>query len=305
MNKVFNFFDNTFVINRQSDEERMKATHDILYRNAIPYKRFNAITPEKSRFNHTTKEIEGCGLSHRELWKHIVQNKIKHAIILEDDISFTNNWTDDLNSSLKNLPKNWDILTLGNFGIKSVNDKYNSPFNFILYSIVSLLHIENRNARKISNFLEIPYFFTGAYAYAISYKGAKKLLRYIKNINFHIDVLIAYHSNNLNIYSITNDICYQRTEKSTINSIVTTSNIKLHFELFKNLKDDKNINYDYYMNVPVYKIQILNNHVIINGWMILLIGLCLSNRYTRSHFLRLLIISLIYKQTISNNYKTE
>jgi hypothetical protein len=73
------------------------------------------------------------------------------------------------------------------------------------------------------------------------------------------------------------DIVYQRIETSTINTTnnVTTNekrdvNLKIHLDLLDNIIDDKNIKYNYYMNVPVYKLRITKGYnVIVNGWFIL------------------------------------
>lgn len=278
------FLKNVFVINRLIDKERMEKTHDILSKNNINYSRFEAIdlsnlsSEEKKNLNyknHMTNEILGCALSHMHLWAHIVSNDLDYGVIFEDDITFKENWEQTLNIALKELPKDWDIFTLGNTGIKFKYDKYDSPFNFIFYHIITLLNIQNKkyNNEMYDN-ITIPYFFTGAYAYAISKQGAKKLLNLINDINFHIDVLISSHSDLLNIYSLNNDILYQRTENSTIavKSIQQNNKLKLHLNLFNNsFKDSKNVSYNYYMNVPVYKINLLNKEIIINGWFIIFI----------------------------------
>ena len=290
------FFKNSFVINRNCDTYRFNITNNILKSNNIKCKRFEAITPIKTINSYTTNEIEGCGMSHKALWKYIVDNKISHAVIFEDDITFVDNWKESFVQSLKTLPYNWDILTLGNFGIKNINDKYTSPFNYILFLIVTVLDIYNKKACIYNKNLSIPYFYTGAYSYAVSYKGAKKLLKYIKNINYHIDVLVSYHSNKLNIFSLNNDICYQRSEISTINN-KKNDYLKLHLELFKHIKDDKNINYDYYMNVPVYKIEFINKYLLINGWLILVVICAMFIKYTRN----ILLILFTYNNFLYQN----
>lgn len=298
MSTMNKYFRNVFVINRGVDIHRMDTTHSILSRNNIKYSRFEAIVIDKETHLNVTNEMLGCALSHINIWKKIVDNKMKNALIFEDDIMLVDDWKERLNKSMTDIPENWDILTLGNFGIKDHSDKYTSPFNFILYTIVSICNLQNKKHKKLTDNIIIPYFFTGLYGYAVSYKGAKKLLSLINNkndITFHIDVLISCKSEYLNIYSIKDDIVYQRIEDSTINTrntsvttSVTTSknknnknttlvnskrsdtrNLKIHFDLLK-LVDNKNIKYNYYMNVPVYKLRCINGYnVIVNGWLIL------------------------------------
>lgn len=302
MNK---YFKNVFVINREIDKCRMYKTHNILTRNNIKYSRFEAVVINKETDVNITNEMLGCALSHMNIWKKIVDNKMENALIFEDDIMLVDDWDEKLNKSIKDVPKDWDILTLGNFGIKERTDKYTSPFNYILYSIVSLCNLQNKKHNKITDNIVSPYFFTGLYGYAVSLKGAKKLLSLIKDvkdITFHIDVLISCKSDYLHIYSLKDDIVYQRIESSTINTntsavtstntntnpknvnnsyelsgsdISKTVNLKIHLDLLKSV-DNKNIKYNYYMNVPVYKLRCINGYnVIVNGWFIVLIIICL------------------------------
>ena len=286
---INNYFKHVFVINRKCDIERMKKTHDILVKNNIKYKRFDAVVIKEKVDSHVTNEMLGCGLSHRNIWEYIVHNKLKNVLIFEDDMFLTNDWKVHFKKAIKQLPNEWDIFTLGSFGIKQDSDKYNSPFNFIFYIIVTMLGVYNKKNKQLNDNIVIPYFFTGLYGYAVSYNGAKKLLSLINDINFHIDVLISCKSEQLNIYSLKNDIVYQRIEESTISTNATVNvkqesdlvmtpacqdiNYKIHLNIL-NIIDDKNIKYDYYMNVPVYKLRIGDEpgcNIIINGWFILIV----------------------------------
>lgn len=279
-------FKKVFVINRKSDVKRMNKTDKILRDVNINYTRFEAISFDNdvchsrhitkhgiSHSKYITDEILGCALSHINIWKLIVQNNIKSAVVFEDDIFLVKNWNKALNIALRELPHDWDIFTFGNTGIKNKIDKYDSPFNYLLYIFVNLLGIDNKkyDNEKYKN-ITIPYFYTGTYGYAISNSGARKLLSLIDDVNFHIDVLISCHSNYLNIYCMNKDIVYQRTEDSTLSIKKNKSNnFKIHLNLFDNLTDSKNVKYDYYMNIPVYKLEIKNKNIIINGWFLLIL----------------------------------
>ena len=275
-------FTNVYVINRACDVVRMKKTHNILLKNNIKYTRFPAVTIEthedlfKNKPTCVTDEMYGCGLSHLLIWQKVITEKLDHVIIFEDDIYLKKNWKSVFKKATKSIPKNWDILTLGNFGIKHKSDMYQSlPFNLIFYMIITFLNLQNKKQEYKDPYVCIPYFFTGLYGYSVSYKGAKKLLSIFKDpscINFHIDVLISKNNHLLNIYSLIDDIVYQRNEQSTINkSYVKDNTFKLNLNLFKNdMVDNKNINYNYYMNVPVLNMLIFNKYnIIINGWFIL------------------------------------
>jgi GR25 family glycosyltransferase involved in LPS biosynthesis len=283
-----------YVINRDIDVKRMSDTQNILVNNNIKFKRIKAVTIDKIEDSHLTNEIIGCALSHMKIWKKIVDDDLDNAVIFEDDMFLIDDWKNVLNKGLKELPDDWDIFTLGNFGIKNKNDIYDSPFNFIFYCIIKCLDIgcnksdsfnddKNKynfnkdkynidNKDNLKNIVK-PYFFTGLYGYAISKKGAKKLINIIKSIHdikFHIDVMISMLHKELNIYSLNKDIVYQRLEQSTINtnSVINNNRFKLHFEILNKI-DSKNIKYDYYMNVPIYKLNIAEYEFILNGWCIL------------------------------------
>jgi glycosyl transferase family 25 len=269
------YFKEIFVINRDIDTKRMMDTDRILSDNKIKYSRSEA-TVIDVRDSHLTNEIIGCALSHIKLWHKIVNENIESALIFEDDMFLTDDWNEVLQKGINDLPNDWDIFTLGNFGIKNKDDIYDSPFNFIFYCIINCLNIECET-KKISENIVVPYFFTGLYGYAVSNKGAKKLISRIKDINdikFHIDVMISMYNKELNIYSLNKDIVYQRLEESTINTntVMKNNRIKLHFEIL-NKVDTKNIKYDYYMNVPIYKFNFSKYEIVINGWFLFIIFL--------------------------------
>jgi glycosyl transferase family 25 len=123
----------------------------------------------------------GCTLSHYNTWKRIATDKsINGALILEDDIDFSLNFTEDINNIMKNHPKDFDIIFIG---------YHPSTFKYI-----------QRN--KIYNKL---YFKSlkvyGLFGYIVSKKGAEKLLN-IFPITNQIDSEIPKHFNKINAYVI-------------------------------------------------------------------------------------------------------
>jgi GR25 family glycosyltransferase involved in LPS biosynthesis len=89
--------------------------------------RWDATTPNSSEFNNYIKKIImsntelACAISHYSLWKHLVNNNIEMALILEDDILFRDGWEDILLNGIKQF-KNWDMFLLN-----SSEESY--PFN--------------------------------------------------------------------------------------------------------------------------------------------------------------------------------
>lgn len=79
--------------------------------------RWNATTPNSLEFNNYIKknnmtDVElACAISHYTLWKHLVDNNIEMALILEDDIIFRDGWKDILLNSVNQI-KNWNMFLL-------------------------------------------------------------------------------------------------------------------------------------------------------------------------------------------------
>jgi GR25 family glycosyltransferase involved in LPS biosynthesis len=108
-----------------------------------------------------TNGMIGCALSHRKCWKHIVDNKYKYAIILEDDTiinpDIINLKEDDINS---------DILLLG-----------------------TTIGCYDKKVK--------PFIFTGTFGYLITFEGAKKAL-INQLVSYHVYFALALN-NKMNI----------------------------------------------------------------------------------------------------------
>ena len=102
---------------------------------------------------------KGCLFSHLKLYKHIIENNISICTIFEDDVHFHPNWKILAPNYLKNTPKNFDIIFIGN----------------------QLDECKNINNIKPINTLSC--FCT--HAYIITLEGAKKLLTYLLKWDYH------------------------------------------------------------------------------------------------------------------------
>ena len=68
---------------------------------------------ESEDFTEKHKGKQGCMLSHLNLWKHIIDNKINVATIFEDDVRFHKEWDKYAQQYFKNTPNDYHILYLG------------------------------------------------------------------------------------------------------------------------------------------------------------------------------------------------
>lgn len=123
----------------------------------------------------------GCLLSHRILWKNLINSSDKYMIILEDDVVVDERtykyWIDKLS---KGQIGNFDVLFLGAYDGKSIpmltKIKYFSFLNGF-----------------ISNVFEDTLYCT--YGYIISKNGAKKLLKKT-NLNLPVDYWREFNKDN-------------------------------------------------------------------------------------------------------------
>jgi len=116
----------------------------------------------------------GTILSHRSIYKKILDEEIALALILEDDIEFNKELLGTL-TQLKSFEDNWEIVLLGHHAgdSRKVATRYNVWYKKKLNEKVTL--------RRPS---EIGY---GAYGYVVNLKGAGKLYKKTNTCNLPID----------------------------------------------------------------------------------------------------------------------
>jgi glycosyl transferase family 25 len=155
------------------------------------------------------KKYNNCqmaiSLSHFYAYKEI-SHKYDNGLILEDDAILSNNFTDILNKYMDQLPKNYDMLFIGDG---------------------SNLHIEKNKLIPNQNIYEkclYPTLWGGngcsrcSDSYIISKKCANKLCEYINNLNYKIKLPIdwwlnvAARDNNFNVYWAEPTIVTQGTQ---------------------------------------------------------------------------------------------
>ena len=101
------------VISLKDRPERRKHTAEIL-KNKIDFVFFDAIRPSDSDMKGQTlsRGKLGCALSHRTLWKEIVENN-RPMLILEDDIVINENFDPEKIRTILNNPELWEVVFLG------------------------------------------------------------------------------------------------------------------------------------------------------------------------------------------------
>lgn len=204
----------TFVINLDKDTERMDALHKHLVKCGLEddYERISASTGYESDMPNWMEHacpsnVNGCFASHRRCWKEIVDRNLDMALILEDDVRFTDDAPKVLKAALESLPSDFDILYLGCFG--ECGEKVSTISHVkLLHSVIGFRKVRH-SQRKDSSNLKVPIAPYGLHAYIITRICAQKLLEQ-ENIPgiCHVDMFIG-KIDNLAVYSCDPVIAYQ------------------------------------------------------------------------------------------------
>jgi len=194
-----------FVINLKTDYSRRMHMEEIATQNNLVFQYIDALDGTKMGrkelyLNYDRKsclatihrelgprEI-GCALSHRIIYKKIIDNKIEKALILEDDIEIRCN-IEKLFDELKNIPDHVECILLG-YHNEIKKDKNN------WYSIWNSIKLNDEY--KLKRFTKLAH---GAFAYYLTLSGAIKLYKATN----HLDRPIDHYTGDerfLNVYGI-------------------------------------------------------------------------------------------------------
>jgi GR25 family glycosyltransferase involved in LPS biosynthesis len=193
----------------------------------------------------------GCTMSHKKVWKKIVENNDKYAIVMEDDCVLTDSFQQDLRLVLNELiPKNPDFIYLGCFGACNDDKKYDWITLLQKYSI--FYSIKNRsNFSGIYSYVpETPF---GFHCYIISKECAKYLLRQIEKVEYQVDVTFLKHTRDLKVFASKKKLGTQfaSAEQSTQSSYVFPSSLN---SILGKHRDKNNISYSFHLNSAIFEL---------------------------------------------------
>ena len=146
----------------------------------------------------SSDEEHGIALSHINVWKHIVDNKIQTTLILEDDVYFNFDFLKKISETFHQLPHDFDMLYLSYF-IDSIDIISKIPEDF------SNFQYEEYSKDLLSVKMGL-WWLSG---YVLSYEGAKKLLKKLP-ANGPIDLWINYQFKDMNVFAVKNILIDQR-----------------------------------------------------------------------------------------------
>lgn len=270
-----NSIDKIFIINLDKDIDRLKNSYEQLdFYNIKNYERYPAIYGANLynyELNSNTTNIGkiiasnsmiGCGISHINIWKNIIKEKISKCLILEDDFIFVDDFLNKFNNIINEAPIEYDIIFLTN----------------------NIIHNKNLKLYDINQHFYKQALISQTVGYIITLNGAKKILNYINKVSYHIDVELCISSllYNFNIISVKEPLIYQTFDTSN------NTNDREYPLILEKLLIRKDINYLY--KTIILPIKSLNIDISFNIIVILLLGF-----YMFSYAIILLIFEYLYK----------
>ena len=303
-----NYIDNVYVINMDHSVDRMKKIinqeskigKSIIRIPAIVGKDLTSdeINKVGTTFckNFCTRTMIAIFLSHKKAWQTVIDNNDKYAIIMEDDCELDDNFKDELGLTLNELSivnPEWDFLYLGYIGASDPDKNYNliAKFQRLFTNNIK----SNSKNNKYSFIPESPF---GFHCYVISQKCAKKMVKLMNKVSYHVDVAFLNYSKYFSIYANTKPLAYQ---ESTPENSSQTHNFPLILNnYFDKIKCDKKITYSYYFSAPIMAIHkyTVNTYLII----LLIVALLIPQNYQNTFFLILFAYLMIELANDKRNY---
>jgi len=237
-----------------------------------------------------TKGMIGCFLAHKKVWEIVVNDKIDYAVILEDDIEFTPQFKATL-EQIQNDNLDFDVLLLSSLiGCKN-------PKNYNFLDILSKHFFKKRQYHYINEKYHIPEFFAGTQSYIITYESAKKLLKELSTVTYHVDTVLS-ESHNIKIISLNNPIIKLSLENTDLSNNSTSQYFldryfKHIFINGKNLSWLLNISL---LQIPFpYEPLIINCRFIIKVLLLLLIIIiCICFKLQKKLWIIILLLLLLF-----------
>ena len=144
----------------------------------------------------------GCSWSHQLVYKDIIKNNYKKALILEDDVVIDQETIPLLRQAFTELPADWELVYLGFAANESgpSNAFFKKAFYHLLRSFKAIKYshktINNLYPKKITEHVYKSGYHDCTHAYAITFSAAEKLLKHQTPISFFPDNLLAYAATN-------------------------------------------------------------------------------------------------------------
>lgn len=194
----------------------------------------------------------GCSMSHMRAWEEFLKSGENCALILEDDVVFEPDFTQQMHRAMEEAPADYDILALGCFGCTG---DYNL---FAVGQSIAGIRRTDSHTLQINPYVSAPSSFQGAHAYIITRQGAERCLKHLKgHVSHHIDYAIAdlLQRGLIRLYTCTPRIAFQTSSDSeNVSQNTSASHPLILTTLLKHIKVDKLVSAEYLYSVGAYRI---------------------------------------------------
>ena len=224
---MYKTFSEAIVINLERDKARWLSMQKQLKRLQIQPIRLNAVDgrllDNKEIHKRTSLFGEyflspstiGSALSHQAAWSWIIENERSYALILEDDAIFDEKCDELFEKIRPSIPADWEILNFSDYGVSNANGQYSLTEKFFK-TILKTLQKHPQPRRRINEHIFVPEFFCCIQGYAVSYRGAQKLLDMHKQIKYILDVQMSLQLPFFKFYCIAPNLIIQDFETSNL-----------------------------------------------------------------------------------------
>lgn len=138
-----------------------------------------------------------CSLSHRMVYKEMINKNLQKVLILEDDVIPRTDDLASLSQTLNELPSDWELVYLGYLKHETVTPALKRKQFF--YKIISLFGMMAWSYKMVTNLLPRPYsthlkkagFHDCTHAYAITLAAANTLLAAQTPVVYRADDLLS------------------------------------------------------------------------------------------------------------------
>lgn len=259
-------WDETYIINLDRDTRRMALMHRQAVEHGLTYQRVPAVDGMRvADLEHVTPlcrhlctpSMIGCALSHMAVWKRVAEAGHACALVMEDDAQLVPGFVEGAHRALRDVPGDWDVLLLGCFFLCDRERRYSWPLQLARW--VLPVHDDPRSWGSVF----VPELFGGAHCYLVSLRGARKLLRLLPRVAYHIDMCM--NRPDVRLYAVSPDLAFQRDMGDSGMASYTFPRTLL--PLLSRVRDSKGISAAYYMTAPLGQV----GGLVLNGWALLFV----------------------------------
>lgn len=189
------YFDKIYCINLERRKDRKEQCISEFFKHNLNVEFISAIDGKDiSDINVKIKKgAYACSLSHIKIYNDIIKNNYNKVLILEDDIEFSNNLTNEFNAVFNNIPENWNLLYFSGNHYKGLT-KINNDISKMIGSLSMA-------------------------CYGITYNMTKALLNILNSdilLDREIDMIVADNMIHYNCYVFNKALGWQRENFSDI-----------------------------------------------------------------------------------------